>query len=40
MFHALLIVIGILIGIMSELYVVKHKLEKKEALRNNVCNSS
>ena len=30
MFHALLIVIGILIGVMSELYVVKHQLEKKD----------
>jgi uncharacterized protein YneF (UPF0154 family) len=30
MFHALLIVIGILIGVMAELYVVKHQLEKKD----------
>lgn len=30
MFHALLIVIGILIGVMAELYVVKTRLEKED----------
>lgn len=34
MFHIALIVIGILIGVLAELYVVKHKISDKQEPRS------
>ena len=30
MFHAALLVVGILVGVLAELYVVKHKISDKQ----------